>query len=63
MKIALTLLIIGVIILAVGVGTWVDATTPVAKDTGGAGLGAGLTVFGLAMTAGGAVMIALRRKR
>jgi hypothetical protein len=69
MKRALSLLIVGVLLLAIGVGTWVDACTPkrvgyrVIEPSGeGAGLGAGLTVFACAMAAGGIVMIIKRGK-
>lgn len=69
MKKGLSLLIVGVLVLAIGVGTWVDACTPkrvgyrVIEPSGaGAGLGAGLTVFGSAMVAGGIVIIIKRGK-
>jgi hypothetical protein len=73
MKIALAILVVGVIILAVGVGIWVDAAAPksvnetrqaylTGESTNLSGFGAGLTVFGLAMTAGGVAMVVLRRK-
>ena len=76
MKKALALLIVGVIVLAIGVGMWVGGgktpvyTTELARLRGipsyyhnaGAGIGAALTVFGLAMTAGGIVMVIKQRK-
>jgi hypothetical protein len=78
MKRALALLIVGVILLAIGVGIWVAPGTPkpvyatplsLARGiptsytyNSDAGFGAGLTVFGLAMTAGGIAMIVKQRK-
>lgn len=81
MKRALSLLVVGVLLLAIGVGIWVDACTPkrvydarrsqllgrpvyeVIEPSGeGAGLGAGLSIIGCAMAAGGIVIIVKRRK-
>ena len=84
MKRVLSLLVIGVLVLSIGVGVFVDAIVPKTRavydrigsmqqrrpvysyetytSSGGAGPGAGMAVAGLAMTAGGIVMLMKRRK-
>jgi hypothetical protein len=69
MKVALSLLIVGVLLAAIGVGIWVDATTPKLPkynpQTVGerAAFGAALTVIGGSMAVVGGVQYVITVKR
>lgn len=71
MRLQLTIFLVCLIIAAIGIGIWVDATTkvpvhtltpgnPIVYKSSGAGWGAGLTVFGLGAAIG--IPLILRRK-